>query len=134
MMASRARRHPFTTPSPPTRSRVYGSATAPVLPQDVPVEINCAEGEVPVNMTSTPPGHTTPFTVTVVAIIRMLTAPHASFVIATLPVSVKPDAEIVVIRTLSSNWHAVTVAVSASAPLPDPFAAFVPWSVPWYAP
>ena len=43
----------------------YGSGTAPVRPQEVPVEIGCADGDVPVIWTSTPPGHETPLMVTV---------------------------------------------------------------------
>ena len=111
----------------------YGSVTAPTRPHAVPVEMGCVNGVVPVSMTFTPPGQSVPFTVTLVATMLMLMAPHASFVMAIVPVTVKPDAEIVVIFTLLSNPHAVSVPVSDSVALPLP-ADCVPASVPWYAP
>ena len=55
------------------RKQMYhGSDTAPVRPHAVPVDIGCAEGDVPVINTSTPPGHATPFTVTAAATIDCL--------------------------------------------------------------
>ena len=61
--------------APDTILADYGNGTAPVRPQAVPVDMGGADGDVPVSITSTPPGHDFPLTVTVAATIRMLMGP-----------------------------------------------------------